>query len=208
MSIVKVDAGIPAGSARSDVGKAGAPADPFDLSRLKLNQNFADAAGVKKALLTVPVRKPNRQDFVRVHPGPEYRLETAVLELKEERETYLVSPDLWLDLPGELVAKVLFLTLNRQKVLSLWPVRLPGEDGRVDDWNQSALEAADIAQHQWVRVQANMSLGAYEVFTASGVLPEPEWPEQTFQDILKIAFKGRLIDRLDHPAIRRLRGES
>ena len=28
------------------------------------------------------------------------------------------------------------------------------------------------------------------------------------QDILKIAFKGRLIDRLDHPAIRRLRGES
>jgi hypothetical protein len=31
-------------------------------------------------------------------------------------------------------------------VLTLWPIRRPGEDGRVDQWNASALEAAEMAQ--------------------------------------------------------------
>ena len=39
--------------------------DRFDPSRLRLSQNFVESVGVKKALLTVPVRKPGRQDFVR-----------------------------------------------------------------------------------------------------------------------------------------------
>ena len=182
--------------------------DPFDVSNLTLGQNFADASGVRKLLLTVPVRKPNKQDFVRVHPAAEYRIETATLVFKEERETFLVARDLWPELPGELTPMVLFLAINRQKVPFLWGIRLPGEDGRHDEWNASALEAAELAQRDWVRVVANMSLGAYEVFSASGNIPEPEWPTQSFQEILKIAFKGRFIDQLDHPAIRRLRGES
>jgi len=181
--------------------------ETFDPSRLRLSQNFAETVGVKKALLTVPVRKPGRQDFIRVHPGVDYRLETAVLELKDDRETYLVEPSLWHELPGEIVPKALFTTINRQGVLTLWPVRLPGEDGRHDEWNRSALEAAHMAQSRWLRVAANMSLGAYEVYEAAGDLPEPGWPEASFQEILKIAFKARFITDLDHPVIRRLRGE-
>ena len=38
--------------------------DPFDLSNLRLPQEFAETAGVKKLLKTVPVHKPNPQDFV------------------------------------------------------------------------------------------------------------------------------------------------
>ena len=185
----------------------GASKGPIDPARLRLPQNFADTAGVKKALLTIPVRKPGRQDFVRVHPDPEYRIETAVLEKKEERETYLVAPELWSEVSGELIPKILFTTINRQGVLTLWPVRLPGEDGRLDDWNTSALEAADMAKKDWVRVAANMALGAYEVYVATGNLPDPEWPGLTFAEILKIAFKGRYIEDFDHPVMRRLRGE-
>jgi hypothetical protein len=118
----------------------------FDPSRLRLSQNFSESVGVKKALLTVPVRKPGRQDFVRTHPDDSFRLETAVIELKEDRETYLIDPELWHELPGEIVPKVLFTTINRQGVLSLWPIRLPREDGRHDEWNRSALEAADLAR--------------------------------------------------------------
>ena len=52
--------------------------DPFgDLSALRLDQSYAETAGVKKLLTTVPVRKPSRQDFVRVHPDPAYRLTPA-----------------------------------------------------------------------------------------------------------------------------------
>ena len=39
--------------------------NPFDPAALRLDQSYADTVGVKKLLTTVPVRKPNRQDFVR-----------------------------------------------------------------------------------------------------------------------------------------------
>ena len=48
--------------------------DPFDPAALRLGQKFADGVGVKKHTTTVPTRKPNRQDFVRVDPRPEYRV--------------------------------------------------------------------------------------------------------------------------------------
>ena len=67
---------------------APAPEDPFDVAKLRLDQNFVEAAGVKKLLTTVPVRKPNPQDFVRVNPDPAFRAALAVIELKEDRETY------------------------------------------------------------------------------------------------------------------------
>lgn len=180
--------------------------DLFDLSRLRLSQDYLEAVAVKKALLTVPVRKPNNQEFVRVHPGEEMHLETAVLEIKLDREIYIVEPALWPDLAGELTPKALFTTLNRQGVLTLWPVRLPGEDGRLDEWNRSALEAAQIAMKRWIRVAANMGLGAYEVYEATADLPDPEWPDLDFQQILKVAFRDRFIQTLDHPVVRRLRG--
>jgi hypothetical protein len=53
-----------------------------------------------------------------------------------------------------------------------------------------------------------MSLGAYDVFEATGQLGEPEWPTVPFRELLRVAFKDRLIDRADHPVLRRLRGEA
>jgi hypothetical protein len=182
-------------------------ADPFDLARLRLSQSFADNIGVKKALLTVPVCKPHRQWFVRVHPDPNFHLEFAVLELKEDRDTYLVDPALLPELPSEVVPKILFTSITRQGVVFLWPVRLPSPDGRRDEWGRSSLEAAEIATRRWIRVASNLSLGAYEVFEAAANLPEPEWPDVTFKQLVEIAFRDRLIRTLDHPAIKKLRGE-
>ncbi len=85
-------------------------------------------------------------------------------------------------------------------------MRLPGPDGKIDDWNRSALEAATIATGKWVRVAANMALGAYDVFEATGEIPPPTWPGTSFCDLLALAFKGRLVDSVDHPVLRRLRG--
>jgi hypothetical protein len=179
----------------------------IDLEKLKLTQNFAANAGVKKALTMVPVRKPTRQEFVRVRPEEEYQFSTGVIELKEERETYLVDTDLWSVLPGEIVPKILLTTINKQGVLTLWPITLPAEDGRLNNWSASAMEAAQMARSQWIRVAANMSLGGYDTFVATGDLPEPEWPEKSMQEIMDIAFKDRYIATEDHPVIRRLRGD-
>ena len=180
--------------------------DLFDLEKLRLSQDFEEIAGVKKKIISVPVKKPDRQWFVRVHPDESYRLETAVLELKEDHETYLVAPSLWAESP-DIVPKVLLTTINRQGDIFIWPIRLPGQDGQHDTWNASALEAVQIAITSWIRVTSKRSLSAYEVFEATGTIPEPKWPDLSFQELLRIAFKDRFIDSLDHPVLRKLRGE-
>ena len=181
--------------------------NPFDPAALRLDQSYADTVGVKKLLTTVPVRRPNRQDFVRVHPAPEYRLTpAAIIEVKEDREVYLVTPDMAQALPGEFATVTLFTTINRQGTLHLWPVKLPNPVGRHNEWHRSAAEGAERAMKKWVRVTASMSLGAYEIFEASGDLPDPVWPDFSFQEILKIAFRDRIVDRDDHALVQRLQG--
>ncbi len=183
------------------------PSTPvLDIASLRLGQNFQEAVGVTKALITVPVRKPGRQAFVRVREGEEWRLRTMLLELKEERETYIVEAPLWPHVADELIPFSLHLTIDRQKTLFLWPVKLPGD--RAMAWHTSAQEAARIAEEKWVKVCANMHVGAYDVHVADGDLGEPEWPDASFEEILGIAFKDRIIDSLDHPVLKRLRGEA
>jgi hypothetical protein len=115
-----------------------------------------------------------------VHPDPEYRLEALIFESDDDRETYICEPDLGWELPGELITKVLYTTVNRSGVVFLWPIKLMGEDGRIDRWNESALKAAQIAQEHWVRVSADMSAGQYQTFQAAAELSGPEWPKESF----------------------------
>ena len=189
---------------------ADAAPDPFDPARLRLSQDFAASLGVKKALLTVPVRKPAKEWWIQVHPNPAYRIQTAVLELKEDREVYLVDPELWSELATESTfsPRALFTAITRQNVLFLWPIRLPGPDGKTDEWSRSALEAATRAGGNWVRVQANMYLGAYEVQETIADIAAPQWPETSFRNLLEVAFRDRRIDDRNHPVLRRLRGEA
>jgi hypothetical protein len=181
--------------------------DPFDVSRFRLSQDYASTVGVVKALLTVPVRKPERQTFARVHPDEGWRMTTALVELKEERECYLVDPAMYSELASEVAPMILFAAITRQGDPFFWPVKLPKSDGRQNEWNRSALEAAQMAMTQWIRVQANMAIGAYEIFKATGDIPDPVWPDVGFEGLIKIAFKGRVIRTPDHPVVRKLRGD-
>jgi 23S rRNA A2030 N6-methylase RlmJ len=75
-------------------------------------------------LTTVPVRKPSKQDFVGVHPSVDYRLDAALIVLKDDRDTYLVPPPIARELPGEYVLATIYAGINRQGVVFLWyPVR-------------------------------------------------------------------------------------
>jgi hypothetical protein len=180
--------------------------DPFSLENLRLTQDFVGTAGVKKLLTHVPVGKPNKQDFVRVHPSPDYRMELAVIEFKEDRETFLLPLPVAKQLPGEFTMVTLYTVINRQGVVRLWPVPLPTPDGKINEWHRSAAEAAELAMTRWVRVKANMSLGSNEIFEAASTIPDPAWPDLTFQELIRIAFRDHLGSSLDHPVIKRLRG--
>lgn len=178
------------------------------LSKIRVSQDFSDSIGVKKTIMTIPVRKPNKTEFVRVHPSEDMRIVVAMIELKEEREIFVVDRDLAPELPGEVQTKLLVTAINRQGVVFLWPLSVDLQGSfRKNHWSESALAAAELAQANWTKMSANMSLGAYDIFKASGNIPDPQWPDLTFQQILEIAFKDKFINSTDHIVIRKLRGE-
>jgi hypothetical protein len=189
-----------------------AAAGPDDLESIRLTQDFAALAGVKKLIKTIPIRKPSKEWFVRTHPDESYRIQTLVLELKDsaDREIYRVARPLWEELANEptVSPRMLVTTINKQGVLFVWPIRLPGVDGKIDTWNQSALIAAEEAKSKWVRVTGSMNLGGYEIFAESKRPVDPTWPEITFAEIIRTAFQDKVIDSLEHPVLKRLRGEA
>ena len=171
-------------------------------------RDVEEAAGLVEAVRTyVPVRKPSREQFFRIHPGPEYQLRSLVLELKEEGETLFIAPTLQNALLGEKCVgqRILRLGVTRQGVAFVWPVRPPMAD-RADAWASTALDAIAHAERRWTRMTADMALGGYRIAVAA-VDDEPTWPTESFGELLKIAFKNSVVDSLDHPTLRRLRGE-
>jgi hypothetical protein len=177
-----------------EAGPTSAPPDPFDLASLRLNPSFLETAGVKKLLTTVPVRRPSPQDYNRVHPDPTYRENFNVIELKDDREDYLVRPELVPELAGEITFKTVYTAINRQGVVFLWPVKIPGPDERRKmDWLRSAREAAEMAMQCWIRVVANMSLGAYEMIPPGSVIADPVWPELSYQELNRPSHCGLAI---------------
>jgi hypothetical protein len=84
---------------------------------------------------------------------------------------------------------------------------MPSPDGRTNSWHASAREAAKLAETDWVRVVSNMSEGGYSLYRATGSIPDPEWPNKTMAELLKLAFKdGKYIDNEAHPVIKQLYG--
>ena len=191
---------------KPDSAKRPTTDDRFDLANLRLPRDFDKLVGVKKILTTVPVRRPNKQWFVRVHPEEEWRETFGLLEFDEDNEVYLVHPKLVIELASEVVRKRLFSAINKHGDFFFWPVRLADSDGRLDSWNRSAMEAVELATRKWISIESNRTLGAYEPFIAEADYPEPEWPDMTFDKLIEIAFRDRFIDSLDHPVVRKLRG--
>jgi hypothetical protein len=183
------------------------PFDPFDPEHLRVTgEDFP----VEKVLLVVPVRRPGKQEWFRVHPDDGYRLDAMAYTRENglDREDYLLTPAVAVELLDVSHPVRVFTCMSRRGVVFLWPARLPAEHaGAGRDWHVSALKIADDATNQWVRMVGNKDRGAYDMHKALGDLGEPTWPDKPFKDLLRLAFKDRLIDTPHHEALRELRGE-
>lgn len=178
----------------------------IDFNQFRLGQNFDSGAKVEKLRTIVPVRKPGKQQFISVHPGPDHVLSVQLLEYGEQRELYMVSPEVEhpaLEMAGSYKLQ---LYVNRSGDPFIWPLKIPDPD-RPNGWHQSALDAAQRGKEAWIRVQSNQEIGAYEVYEATGNLPKPTWPQESFNKLLNIAFKGRILDSPNHIILRKLMGE-
>jgi hypothetical protein len=183
--------------------------DPFDTERLR--SASLENIAVEKITLTIPVRRPGRNEFFRVHPDPKMTVDWFVLERDDDldREVYWVTEEFRSDLLDELKPVRIFTCINKRGTMFLWPARLPGADNRLGRrWHESALEIAEQAKKFWVKMQGKRDLGAYELYKAKGDLGDPQWQDKPLSDLLRLAFKGDLlISSLDHPALRELAGE-
>jgi hypothetical protein len=177
-----------------------------DLEALRLSaDDTAGLTGTRERLLHVPVSNPNRHVFFRTHPDPAMSLVTTIFEDKDAREMFFVVPEMRGALLGETKPVWLTAAITVQGVVMIFPVGLP-TDGRSNPWLETKRQAAELAKTRWVRMVADMQLGAYRIYEAEGELPDPVWPGQPLRELLEIAFKGRIIDHEDHPLVRRLRG--
>ena len=183
-------------------------ADPYDLAALHIG-SLADI-DVEKVMTTVPVRRPHRTEFFRVHPEPDYVADTLAIEYDDgrERETYLVRSNVAGLIAQDVRPVRLHVCINKRQAVFIWPAKLP-QDGNDAGrrWAESALMAAEEGKRLWVKLAGNRDLGAYEYFRAKGDLGDPQWPDKSFRDLVEMAFRDRDINRADHPVIRALAGE-
>ncbi len=179
----------------------------INLDEVRLSQDFASNSGIKPVLIRVPVGRPGKTTFVRVHPDEEYSLDVFILELDGE-DDYLLAP-VAAEIIPELAKPVrLFTYVTRPGNVGLWPVKLPTEEGRTNSWSQSAMECALLARENWVRLSSSRELGSYMPYVATGITTDPKWPEKTFDELIEIAFRDRYIDSAEHPVIIELLGNS
>lgn len=181
------------------------PAAGLDLNALRLSQDFTSLAAVKKETLRVPVTRPNKQFFFWVHTDPAWRFPVATIETAEDREHFIVSPALLGELQSEIVPKVLVTCQTRQGTIFLWPIRLPGPDGRIDTWNESAFRIVTEYSGRWLRLVSNREAGSYDAMFPIAEFPAPTWPS-SFDELLGKALRDRVINAVDHPVIQKLRG--
>lgn len=178
----------------------------LDLQSLRLPANYGATMGVKKLLTNVPVRKPRKPQFFRTHPSADMTFDGMLLQQKEKEESYLVVPDVAQQI-SELVQPVdLFAAIDRNNNVFLIPVPMPGESGVRNPWHESLFQAVEHSKQNWIRINANMHMGGYDVFEAQVSLSEPDWPDHTIDKLVEVAFRGKIIQSLDHPVVQSLLG--
>lgn len=199
--------GIPESPIGNEVPKPADPFDPTELAKLRLSQDFGALAQVKQVLTVVSCRKPPKQDFIRVRPGEENQFPTAMFKDEISDEHYMVSPSVCNLLDAKPM--LLVVAISRQSPIPfLWPLTIPGVDGRANPWHVSAMEIAKRAELVWCKVYADNVSGFNRHDEPTGNIGEPDWSNvPTMPEMLRLAFKGRFIDSAQHPVLKRLRGE-
>jgi hypothetical protein len=184
----------------------GATSKPYDIfeddEAFAVSQDFIEAAGVEPTIIDVSVcKRPDADDWVRVHPGEDFRRTVTLLEHK--RRIYLLTKPVAETLPPEeYFCATLYFAITRENEPFLWYVKEKPDAGH--DWFHSAAECVTAAMKGFVRVRTGAK--GYKCANIKVTLPAPKWPKENFKQILKLAFKDWLIDKPDHEILLKRRG--
>ena len=175
----------------------------FDLKSLRVPQDLEPAT--KPAFGYVHLGKPGKRTFFRTFKVPD-RSERYWLVEDLERELYLATPKLALELGSDAYPVCLVPYVTRDPTVGLWPVKAGQPGAKPNSWNESAFRAALVAKEKWTRLQSNQTLSCYEAKVAIGDFEEPIFPEDEYDELIGRAFDGRIIETSGHHVIQKLLG--
>jgi hypothetical protein len=166
----------------------------------------AEQVGQQRIVTRVPIEKPGKLVYFRTHPTD--KVETYIVEDKENRDIYYVLPEMRDEIVAQGLHRPVLLArvITKQAVNMLWPIGL-SVDGKSNSWHETAHEARHLAEKNWIRIVPNMALRGYDVFKSRAPVDEPDWSTMTFQELLEVAFRNRIISSFDHPVLKHWLGE-
>jgi hypothetical protein len=178
----------------------------IDISQLESN--------VSAAPLSIPVDKPGEFEWFQTHHDPAYRPALPCIDFEPPgargRELHMIHPNMlpfFQRINSKSVAMYqLYFLMNRIGAPRICPVKLPGADGKHNQWHRTRHAAVEKGIGAWVRMWAG-PLG-YEWMPAPITYPDPIWPDLTMDEILTIAFGslGRVINSEDHGVVQIIKG--
>jgi hypothetical protein len=155
------------------------------------------------------------KDFVRLHPNEAEYWSTELCFVNvpiigQKRDTlHLIDEELAMTYLETSQIKRCRLALASKPNDVFFLCEVPSQN-LDNSWNQSALEACEQAKTYWLIAASRKAEGAdnYKIKRArdQDSFPEPKWPTKPLDELILEAFKGRMIDTLDHPGMLRLLG--
>jgi hypothetical protein len=161
----------------------------------------------KKLLTNIEVGRPLGTVHFRTRPTPIIEAKVVLQKTGAKRTYYYISPYSGMEAHPKLTNRwrpaelMLTYTWPGGDIL-VWPVPTVVD---FKTW-KSERDAAMLAREKWMQLAWNDQHADYDVTTAEKLEIEPQWPEETDETILKVAFSGRIIDNADHDYVKELRG--
>jgi len=186
----------------------------LDINKAKVPPSYRDNMIGPAVQLTVDVKKPGKSTWFQVHTDEGFQADDIVMIKTRdgmEDDYFLILPDpdavsLTEDMlaVNEAQSFRLFYAITRSMKVFIWPIMLPGADGRTNSWHESALLAVPLLQGGWGRLRP--AEGAYDFIPAVSKA-EPRWPDWDWQTVLEKAFlEPNIIRNVEHPVVQQILG--
>lgn len=186
----------------------------IDWKALASDMSYVDEEMGIEEINSIPVRKPGKERFFRVHPGKEYSIALQILEMKEDpglNGEYIVhSPtedenldQFFRENRAMIKKKMIVLCEDIDGKHFLWPVAPLSSD---NNWHKTARKASNEAKSNWTRSIPNLSKGCNDIILAENITKKPNWPKENFDQILNASFEGKTLDCMEHDVVQCLKG--
>jgi hypothetical protein len=188
----------------------------FSLEKFKVKR-APTIGGIDPLQENFPIMKiAEAEDFVRLHPDEENYWSVPLcfvhvpIKGTKKENLHLIDEDIAIGyLPSKKIQRYrLALATKPGDVFYLNKVPVVNLDNR---FNETALQGCEQAKTTWVQAVSRKDQGYddYQIVPAKDpkAFPEPKWPTQSWEEIIRIAFKDRIIETEDHPGLLRLIGD-